>query len=115
VTDNPRERYRHLLTGSYDCVDLIVLNACFSMGHSPGRFRVWWRRLHGDSDDQLDNAHLMRMAGRFSRCVRARARPRGSLIDCKAGEGKHRIAEEYLGGEPVRARADSQARKEASL
>ena len=36
---------RDLLTGSYDCVDRIVLNAYFPMGHSPGGFRIWWRRL----------------------------------------------------------------------
>ena len=29
-----------LLTGSYDCVDRIVLNAYFRMGHDPGGFRV---------------------------------------------------------------------------
>ena len=46
-----------LLTGSYDCVDRIVLNAYFSIGHHPGGFRCWWRRLHG-SDDQLDDTHL---------------------------------------------------------
>jgi len=32
------ERCRDLLTGSYDCVDRIVLNAYFSMAHSPGGF-----------------------------------------------------------------------------
>ncbi|MHB2023751.1 MAG: hypothetical protein ACYCO3_10540, partial [Mycobacteriales bacterium] len=31
----------------------------------------WWRRWHDGSDDELDNAHLMRMAGRFARRVRA--------------------------------------------
>ena len=36
------------------------------MGHTAGGFRVWWRALTG-SDDTLDNTHLMRMAGRFSR------------------------------------------------
>ena len=35
---------RDLLTGSYDCVDRIVLNAYYPMGHSPGGFRTWWRR-----------------------------------------------------------------------
>jgi hypothetical protein len=59
-------RWSELLSGSYDCVDRIVLNAYFGMGHSPGGFRVWRRALTG-SDDTLDNAHLMRLAGRFSR------------------------------------------------
>ena len=70
MADDFAERYGDLLTGSYDCVDRIVLNAYFSLGHNPGGFRCWWRRLHG-SDDQLDNTHLMRMAGRFARRVKA--------------------------------------------
>src|SRR6476661_5851331 len=51
--------YRDLLGGSYDCVDRIVLNAYFRMGHDPGGFRVWWRALTG-SDETLENAYLMR-------------------------------------------------------
>jgi hypothetical protein len=39
-------RYSDLVTGSYDCVDRIVLNAFFPLGHNPGGFRTWWRRLH---------------------------------------------------------------------
>lgn len=97
MPDQLSNRYRDLLSGSYDCVDRIVLNAYFPLGHSPGGFRVWWRRLHGDSDEELDNAHLMRLAGRFSRRVRASAKAKGiAVIDCKSGERKHRIAEEYL-------------------
>ena len=46
------------LTGSYDCVDRIVLNACYPMGHAPGGFRVWWRRLHNDSEARLVLAGL---------------------------------------------------------
>jgi hypothetical protein len=58
---------------------------------------VWWRRWHDDSDAELDNTHLMRMAGRFTRRVKAW----GAAIDvpvifCKARERKHRIAEAYL-------------------
>ena len=95
--DELTDRYRHLLSGSYDCVDRIVLNAYFSLGHSPGGFRVWWRRWHGDSEDELDNAHLIRLAGRFSRRLRASAKAQGiPVIDCKRGERKHRVAEEYL-------------------
>ncbi len=89
-------RYGDLLTGSYDCVDRIVLNAYYSFGHTPGGFRTWWRRLHG-SDEHLDNTHLMRMAGRFARRVRGWAKANDvPVIDCKSGERKHRIAEEYL-------------------
>src|SRR4051794_41916566 len=59
---------RHVdsLSGSYDCVDRIVLNA-YSLGHNAGGFRVWWRSWHADGDDSLDNTHLMRLAGRVSR------------------------------------------------
>lgn len=97
MLDQLSERYGDLLTGSYDCVDRIVLNAYFPLGHNPGGFRVWWRRLHDDSDELLDNTHLMRMAGRFSRRVRAWAGAQGiPVIDCKRGERKHQLAEEYL-------------------
>ena len=41
MTDLLSERCGDLLTGSYDYVDRIVLNACFSLGHSPGGFRRW--------------------------------------------------------------------------
>ena len=33
-------RYSDLVTGSYDCVDRIVLNAFFPLGHNPGGFRA---------------------------------------------------------------------------
>jgi hypothetical protein len=90
-------RYGDLLTGSYDCVDRIVLNAFFPLGHNPGGFRCWWRGLHGGSGDELDNTHLMRFAGRFARWVKAWANANGvPVIYCKAGERKQLIAEEYL-------------------
>ena len=62
MADDFASRYGDLLTGSYDCVDRIVLNAFFPLGHNPGGFRAWWRRWHDGSDDQLDDTHLMRMA-----------------------------------------------------
>jgi hypothetical protein len=97
VADDFTERYGELIDGSYDCVDRVVLNAYFPLGHGPGGFRHWWRRLHGGSDDQLDNTHLIRMAARFARRVKAWAAANGvPLIYCTAGERKHRIAEEYL-------------------
>jgi hypothetical protein len=95
------ERYGDLLTGSYDCVDRVVLNAYFSLGHNPGGFRVWWRRLHGGSEDDLDNTHLTRFAGRFARRVKAWAAANGvPVIYCKAGERKHLIAGEHLAAHP---------------
>src|SRR6266545_3695426 len=96
MADEFSQRYADLVSGSYDCVDRIVLNAYFSLGHNPGGFRVWWRRLHG-SDDRLDDTRLMRMAGRFARRVKAWGAARGvPVIFCKAGERKHAIAEDYL-------------------
>jgi len=95
--DELSERYGGLLQGSYDCVDRLVLNAYMNLCYSPGGFRSWWRRLHNGSEERLDNAHLMRMAGRFARRLRASAKAhRIPVIDCKRGERKHLIAEEYL-------------------
>src|SRR5215467_12733851 len=97
MPDRLSERYRELLEGSYDCVDRIVLNAYFRMGHSPGGFRVWWQALTG-SDETLENAYLMRMAGRFSRRVRGYAKAHDiPVIGCSVGQRKHDLAEEYLG------------------
>jgi hypothetical protein len=97
MADDFSERYGDLLQGSYDCVDRIVLNAFYSLGHSAGGFREWWRRLNNGCEGNLDNVHLMRMAGRFSRRVHGFARANGiPIIDCRRGERKHRIAEEYL-------------------
>ncbi len=81
-----------------------MLNAYFSMGHNPGGFRAWWRRLHDGSDGQLDNAHLIRFAGRFARRVKAWAAANGvPVIYCAAGQRKHLIAEEYLAAHAVGA------------
>src|SRR5689334_15915806 len=86
MTDRLSTLYQDLLSGSYDCVDRIVLNAYFRMGHDPGGFRVWWRALTG-SDETLENTHLMRMAGRFSRRVRGYAKAHGiPVIDCSVGQ-----------------------------
>lgn len=58
---------------------------------------MWWRRWHDDSDESLDNAHLIRLAGRFARRVRTSAAAHGiPVIDCKSDERKHLIAEDYL-------------------
>jgi hypothetical protein len=66
------------------------------VGHDPSGFRRWRRRPHG-SDDQLDDTHLMRMAGRFAWRVKAWAAANDvPVIFCKAGERKHLIAEQYL-------------------
>jgi hypothetical protein len=66
------------------------------MGHDPGGFRVWWRALTG-SDETLENAYLMRLAGRFSRRIRGYAKAHDiPVIDCPPGQRKHELAEEYL-------------------
>ena len=88
--------YAPLLENTYDVVDRIVLNAYFGLGSSPGGFRLWWHRLHG-TEDNLDDTHLMRMAGRFSRRVRAYAKAHGiPVIDCRVDDRKHELAEEHL-------------------
>jgi hypothetical protein len=101
VADDLSVRYGNLLSGSYDCVDRIVLNAFFAFGCSPGGFRTWWRALHAGSDEHLDDAHLMRMAGRFGRRVRAWGQSAGvPVIYGKPGERKHLIAQERLAACP---------------
>ena len=96
MADGLSALYQDLLTGSYDCVDRIVLNGYFRPGHHAGGFRIWWHNLTGGVET-LDNTHLMRMAGRFRRRVRGWAKANGvSVIDCHAGERKHDLAEEYL-------------------
>lgn len=69
-TDELSNYYGDFLDGSYNCVDRVVLNAYFGLCYSAGGFRSWWRRLYNGSEEELDNTHLMRMAGRFSRRVR---------------------------------------------
>ena len=89
-----------ILDGSYDCVDRIVLNAYFQFGQRPAGFRTWWRQLEG-SDENLDNAHLMRMAGRLARRLRAHAKAHQiPVIDCAARERKDVIAAAYLPPDP---------------
>jgi hypothetical protein len=89
--------YAALLDGSYDCVDRIVLNGYFHLAYSPGGFRTWWRNLHQGSDADLDDAHLMRMAGRLGRRVRAWAQANHvPVINCQAGERKDDLVPEHL-------------------
>jgi len=65
-------------------------------GNAPGGSRARWQTLTG-SDTTLDNAHLMCMAGRFSRRLQASARAHAIPgINCPVGERKHDLAEEYL-------------------
>lgn len=92
------ESCRDLLEGQYDCVDRIVLNAYFPLAQKPGGFRTWWRQLRG-SDRHLDDTHLMRLAGRFGRRVRALAKARGiPVVFCPAGMRKDEVAQVLLNG-----------------
>lgn len=92
--------YKDILLGIYDCVDRIVLNAYFVLGHQGGGFRHWWRQLFG-SDKDLDETHLMRMAGRFSRRLLAYCKDRGIPVKhSAAGEHKHQTGEEVLARNP---------------
>ena len=76
-------RYSDLVTGSYDCVDRIVLNAFFPLGHNPGGFRTWWRRWHHDSDAELDK--LARYAPGAAVMIRLAVSPAASDVP---SEGK---------------------------
>jgi hypothetical protein len=92
--------YADLLEGSYDCVDRIVLNAYFPLGHSGGGLRSWWRLLRG-SDDDLDDSHLRDLAGTFSRRLRAFcSKSKIEIIEAQAGERKHELAEPHLPTDP---------------
>lgn len=94
------ELYPDLVDGAYDCVDRIVLRAYCRFIQAPGGFRIWWRRWQG-SDEQLDNAHLMRVAGRFARRVKAWAKDAGvPVIFSLAGERKDEIADAQLPVDP---------------
>ena len=89
-----------MLDASYDCVDRVVLNAYCSVGHTPGGFRCWWRRLTG-SDATLDDTHLMRLAGRFARRLDAWAKQAGvPVIRCGPNERKQALAEARLPQDP---------------
>jgi hypothetical protein len=103
MADQLSNLYKEFLEGGYDCVDRVVLNAYFSMGQSGGGLRVWWRALYG-SDADLDDNHLMRMAGRFSRRLRAWAKANNvPVVYCSPGERKHETAEQHLSTHEVKS------------
>ena len=100
ANDDFSDYYQELLEGRYDCPDRIVLNGYFPLGQTGGGFRHWWRRLTG-SDETLDQEHVLRMAGRFSRRVHAYAkRRRVPLIHCEPGVRKHELAERHPPTDP---------------
>ena len=96
------QHYASRLDGVYDCVDRLTINAYFPYAQSPGGFRIWRRDLYR-LDDMLDNTHLMRMAGRFSRRLRGWGNKHGvPVIYCQSGEREHTIGEEHLPNDPTR-------------
>jgi len=100
MIDNLSEAYDEYLSGIYDSPDRIVLNAYFRSGHIAGGFRNWWRRLKG-SDEELDDTHLMRLAGRFGRRLRGYAKKEGiPVIDSKPSARKAELAKQYLPQDP---------------
>jgi len=98
--DNLTEYYQPILHGLYDSVDRFVIDGFLKIAHSPGGFRHWWTLLHGTTDN-LDNTHLMRMAGRFSRRVHAwAAKHKIPLIHTKKGERKSDISRAQIPDDP---------------
>lgn len=88
--------FGELLEDSYDCVDRVVLRAYLQIGQAPAGFRTFWRRWKG-SDEGLDNTRLMRVAGRFSRRVRAWAEREGvAVVYSQAGERNEDIAGQHV-------------------
>jgi len=88
------QRYEEMVDGRYDCVDRIVLNGYFRFIQSAGGFRNWWRQLFGN-DDNLDNAHLIRFAGRFARRVRCAAAQRDiPVLEKHRDDRMHELAQE---------------------
>lgn len=94
--DDFTEYHKELLAGRYDCPDRIVINGYYPLGQQGGGFRVWWQCLTG-SEETLDQNHLQRMAGDFSRKVHTFARQKNiPIIHCEAGLRKHELAEKYI-------------------
>jgi hypothetical protein len=101
IADDPfTQSYANLIDATYDVVDRIVLNGYFILGQSPGGFRTWWRKLFG-GDAELDDTHLMRMAGRFSRRLRGWAEKNHiPVIDKAPGDRTCEIAPKLMPADP---------------
>ncbi len=98
--DEFTQYYRPILNGLYDSVDRFVLNGYIKIAHGPGGFRYWWNLLYGTTKN-LDDNHLMRMAGRFSRRLRAWAeKHKIKIVDAKKGERKCDIATARIPRDP---------------
>ena len=92
--------YADYLDGSYNCIDRIVLNAYNTFLCNPGGFRMWWRQLYGN-DDLLDDTHLMRFAGHFSRRIKAfTTKNKIPLEFCDNETRKDELIKTYLPSNP---------------
>lgn len=49
--------HAHLLAGSYDCLDRIVLNGYFLPGQNGGGMRQWWERRAANAQEEQFSAH----------------------------------------------------------
>ena len=95
-TDKLSEHYDSLLSGKYDCVDRIVLNAYFPMLTTGGGLRCWYRELTG-GDKGLDTNRLIRFAGTFSKRVQSYCKSNNiPFHHYKSGERKHEDAENLI-------------------
>jgi hypothetical protein len=94
--DTFSQQYQEYLDDTYDCVDRIVLNAYCPFLQSGGGFRYWWRILKGNDDD-LDNTHLMRFAGRFARRIHAYCQANDiPIFESKSKERKDEKVHQYI-------------------
>jgi DNA-binding transcriptional ArsR family regulator len=101
MVDQLTEAYADFLQGSYDCPDRIVLTAYHRVASSAGGFRYWWRRLY-ETDENLDKTHLIRLAGRFHRRVKAYAAKHDiPVLEGPLAERKHDLAEQYKPQDPT--------------
>jgi hypothetical protein len=64
MNDLFREIGGDFLDGQCVCVDRIALNAYFALAQGPTGFRAWWRRL-SRIEENLDDTHQVRLAGRL--------------------------------------------------
>jgi predicted transcriptional regulator len=88
--------YQDKLEDQYDCIDRFVINGYIPKLQIPGGFRNWYRDFNGDDKD-LTQSRLIKFAGRFSRRIYAFAQKKGiPIIECKAEQRKHEIANEHL-------------------
>ncbi|HUZ57852.1 MAG TPA: hypothetical protein VMU83_03630, partial [Hanamia sp.] len=94
--DKFSEHYADFLSGQYDCIDRIVLNAYYPKLLNGGGLRDWWRLLYGN-DSGLNTAALMNIAGVMSKRVQAYCKKNNiPFVHYQTGERKHEDAEKLV-------------------